>query len=126
MRFRYVFALCLAGTAAALLPGVAVHAQDGGGQARDAEPQSATSSTQTVSFRIDPVILLVVGSDGRPRQLWTNLQRDPTTSELAAVRVRAGGLDGPDVAVTPALQDAAARIAGSIAWGRPGLVWSAS
>jgi len=74
----------------------------------------------------DPVILLVVGSDGRPRQLWTNLQRDPTTSELAAVRVRAGGLDGPDVAVTPALQDAAARIAGSIAWGRPGLVWSAS
>lgn len=103
-----------------------MHAQQGGAQARDAEPQPATSSAQTVSFRIVPVILMVVGSDGQPQQLWTNLQRDPTTSELAAVRVRAGGLEGPDVAVTPALQDAAVRIARGIAWGRPGLVWSAS
>jgi hypothetical protein len=126
MRFRYVFALGLAVTAATLLPGVAVHAQQGDGQARDAEPQPATSSTQTVSFRIEPVILLVVGSDGQPQQLWTNLQRDPTASELAAVRVRIGGLDGPDIAVTPALQETAARIAGSVAWGRPGLVWSTS
>lgn len=126
MRFRLIPALCLAVIAAAVLPGVAVHAQQDGGQTPAVAPRPATSSTQTVSFRINPVLLLVVGPDGQPQQLWTNLRQAPTTSELAAVHVRAGGLDGPDVAVTPALRDAMARLAGDVAWGRPGLVWSAS
>jgi hypothetical protein len=126
MRFRFVFALCLVVIAAALLPGVAVHAQSGGRQAPAATPQPASSSTQTVSFRIVPVIVLVVGTDGQPQQLWTNLEQAPTPSELAAMHVRTGRLDGPDVAVTPALEDAAARIAQSVTWGRSGLVWSSS
>jgi hypothetical protein len=126
MRFRFVFALCLALIAAALLPGVAVHAQQGGGQAPSGTQPPAMSSTQTVSFRIVPVILLVVGPNGEPQQLWTNLEQAPTASELAAMHVRSGAPDGPDIAATPALQDAVARLAGTITWGRPGVVWSAS
>ncbi len=123
MRFRFVHLLALVVIASALLPGVAVRAQQGG-PATAAQP--ATSSTQTVSFRVVPVILMVVGSDGRPQQLWTNLRRAPTAAELAAVRVRAGSPDGPDVAVTSSLRAAAAGVAGDAAWGSPGLVWSAS
>jgi hypothetical protein len=124
MRFRFVCALCAAVIAAALLPGVAVHAQQG--ERATITPRTAPSSVQTVSFRIVPVILMVVGSDGRPRQLWSNLRRVPTASELAAVRVRTDGPEGPDVPVTPALRVAVAGLAGDAAWGRPGLVWSAS
>ena len=126
MRCRFVYPLCLAVIAAALKPGVAVHAQQGSEQTTADTPQTATSSVQTVSFRIVPVILMVVGSDGRPQQLWTNLRQAPTGSELAAVRVRAGSVDGPDIAATPSLRAAAVDVAGDAAWGRPGLVWSAS
>ena len=123
MRFRFVYPLCMVVIAAAVLPGAAVGARLGG--ERRAASQPETSSTQTVSFRIVPVILMVVGSDGRPQQLWTNLQQAPTESDLAAVRVRAGSPHGPDVAVTPSLRAAAASVAADAAWGRPGLVWSA-
>jgi hypothetical protein len=76
-----------------------------------------------VRFTVRPVILLVVGSDGAPHELWTNIAGQPSTADLHALRVRVGDVHGTDLAVTAALRSAAAVPLAGAHWGAQGLVW---
>jgi hypothetical protein len=80
-------------------------------------------TTVAVRFTVRPVILLVVGSDGAPRELWSNVAGQPSRAELRALRVRLGDVHGTDLAVTDALRSAAEVPLAGAHWGAPGLVW---
>ena len=107
---------------AATIP--AVNAAAGDAVRPRSSPTGSPGADAAVTFRVMPVVLLVVDRHGRPLQLWSNLRTLPSTSELRAVRVRAGGVHGPRVPAGPSLRAEAAQVAAEASWGRPGLVWS--
>ena len=76
-----------------------------------------------VRFTVRPVILLVVGADGAPRELWTNLPGRPTAAQLAGLRVRLGSAHVADLAISGALRSAAATPLEDARWGEQGRVW---
>jgi hypothetical protein len=80
-------------------------------------------TTVAVRFTVRPVILLVVGDDGAPHELWSNITGQPSTADLRVLRVRLGDVHGADLAVTAALRSAAAVPLALAHWGTQGLVW---
>ncbi|MDX6520687.1 MAG: hypothetical protein QOF08_1292 [Gaiellales bacterium] len=80
-------------------------------------------TTVAVRFTVRPVILLVVGRDGTPRELWSNVAGQPSAADLRALRVRVGDVHGADLAVTAALRSAAGVPLADARWGAQGLVW---
>jgi hypothetical protein len=91
---------------------------------RTVDAAGGSSTTVEVRFTVRPVIVLVVGADGRPLQLWTNLPGRPAAEQTATLRVRQGSLHGRDLAVSSALRLAAAPALAAANWGRPGLIWT--
>jgi len=87
--------------------------------ARPSQPAavSPTSASESVSFTVAPVILVVVDTDSRPLAVWTNLRSAPSAE--TRVVARRGSVHGPDVPVTAGDRSLLAQIS----WGRPGRVW---
>jgi hypothetical protein len=90
---------------------------------RTVSAAGGSAATVAVRFTVRPVILLVVDKGGARRELWTNLRGLPADSQLAGLRVRVGGVNGPRPPLTAALRSVAAAPLADAEWGRPGLVW---
>jgi hypothetical protein len=70
-----------------------------GQRAVNAAGGSATSVA--VRFTVRPVLVLVVGADGHPFELWTNLRTRPRASAPAVLLARRGSAGGPELPLTP-------------------------
>ena len=90
---------------------------------RTVSAAGGSATKVAVRFTVRPVILLVVGSDGAPHELWTNIAGQPSTADLHALCVRVGDVRGTDLAVTAALRSAAVVPLADAHWGAQGLVW---
>jgi hypothetical protein len=95
-----------------------------GQRAVNAAGGSATSVA--VRFTVRPVLVLVVGPDGRPLELWTNLRARRDAASGAVLLARRGGAGGPELPLTPRLRRAAHELVAAASFGRPGRIWSAA
>jgi hypothetical protein len=90
---------------------------------RTVSAAGGSAATVAVRLTVRPVIVLVVDSGGRPRELWTNIPGRPTAAELAGLSVRLGSVHGAEVAISGALRSAAETPIEDACWGEQGRVW---
>jgi hypothetical protein len=90
---------------------------------RTVDAAGGSVASVTVRFTVRPVIAVVVRGNGAPKEVWSNLGRTPSESELAAARFRSGAITGREISATPALLASAATAFAQSDWVAHGLIW---